>query len=250
MKKWLTGAHIEEMRGTPVQAWEYCEKEGKFSTYGPKPEGQGKRKDIDMVRDKILNQNLTMAQVVEDLDFQSFQAMKMAKFMEEHRGPSERGEVSNLCIVGDSGAGKSTFARTYLGANAYWKNNGKWWNFYHRKYKTIIWDDFDPSCTTQEELLKLMQPFPHTVEGKGVMYHMAAENFVFTSISMPWTWFPRKPQVPLLRRLDAIIIVNGSDVDLFQTRRTLSNYFIGTALPMPEVFCVKGRLPWDYPDEK
>ncbi len=52
LQKLLFKAHIERMKGTPLQAFEYCRKEGDFYEYGelPKP---GKRNDLKKTIEKF-----------------------------------------------------------------------------------------------------------------------------------------------------------------------------------------------------
>lgn len=58
VKKILVTAHIDRMKGTPLQALLYCQKDGEYYEYGTRPQ-QGKRNDLHVIQNDIRYQKKT-----------------------------------------------------------------------------------------------------------------------------------------------------------------------------------------------
>ena len=56
--------------------------------------------------------------------------------------------------------------RLVEGEDVYWKDHTKWWCSYD-KHETVVMDDFRSSNMRMNELLKLIDRYPHRVEVKG-----------------------------------------------------------------------------------
>ena len=96
-------------------------------------------------------------------------------------------DIRVLFIYGKPGIGKSTFVfERYPGA--YWKPPGKWWDGYSGQ-ETVVFDDFDGSWFSCSELLRILNPFPTSVEVKGAVFNLSATNFVITSNYLPESWY-------------------------------------------------------------
>ena len=89
-------------------------------------------------------------------------------------------DIRVLFIYGKPGIGKSTFVfERYPGA--YWKPPGKWWDGYSGQ-ETVVFDDFDGSWFSCSELLRILNPFPTSVEVKGAVFNLSATNFVIVQL--------------------------------------------------------------------
>jgi len=62
VKDILQYAHIESMKGTPVEALLYCMKDGNYYEYGNRPR-QGKRSDLDVIANDIKNKTKSIEQI-------------------------------------------------------------------------------------------------------------------------------------------------------------------------------------------
>lgn len=85
--KTLPGAHWEVARGTPEQNKIYCSKENNFHECGELPE-QGKRTDLAVIKEMVLQKNLPMAKVLEVIEKPN--QLKFAEALMKYQQPQPR----------------------------------------------------------------------------------------------------------------------------------------------------------------
>ena len=180
-------AHLEERRGTPAEAAAYCRKDGDWWSTNEDgvPEcSQGQRSDLQSVCEAI-GAGASIAQVAVDYP---------AVFVRYHRGierlrdvvrgrRQRAGEPHVIWITGSSGVGKTRLAHE-LEPDAYLKNGTKWWDGYEGQ-EAVIMDDWRPDSMQFEELLRVLDRYPHQVEVKGGTRWLEANRFILTSIKSP-----------------------------------------------------------------
>jgi len=118
--------------------------------------------------------------------------------MQLPRNPSTTPSVK--VFWGKTGTGKTRKALWKM-PDAYIKPNGKWWPLYEGQ-KNVIMDDFraHPDFSF-DELLRVLDRYPHIVETKGGHVQLQAVNFIITSNLEPDLWYKEADPAPLLRRI-------------------------------------------------
>jgi len=88
--------------------------------------------------------------------------------------------------VGEPGTGKTEWvSKTY--PDAYWKQSTKWWDEYCA-HEVVVLDEFK-GWLPYNDLLRLMDGTPMTVEKKGSQTSFLAKKVVIISNYPPWTWY-------------------------------------------------------------
>lgn len=186
--------HLEKRRGTAKQAADYCRKEDS-RLEGPWEHGtisgQGKRTDLDHVREMIKEGASMLA--IADEHFGSY--CRYEKSFDNYRDMLERKKQKKVPEVhvlwGDAGTGKTRYVwDNFPGEDIYVKSLGGRWFDGYRNHKVALLDDF----TGDMELglfLKLLDRFPLTVEIKGGSRYWNPEQIFITSNLSPEDWFPK-----------------------------------------------------------
>lgn len=170
-------AGIDTRRGTQSQAIDYCKKDMEFIEFGT-PRQQGKRDDLDNVRELALDCGLR-----EVTCFANAQQIAVAQKFLTYNEEGRNWEMNIIWITGPSGCGKSRMAHE-LAPNAYCKDGSKWWDGYDG-HEDIIIDDFRDSWWDITYMLKLLDRYPFRVEYKGGYRQMRAKRIIVTSIKHP-----------------------------------------------------------------
>lgn len=212
----LRGAHLEPLRGTPQQAWDYCQKDdtrvaGPF-IHGDRPGGQGERKDLkSFVADaaKLRTGELKLADLQEA--HYSVEA-RHTKYFDRVVGRNEPArDFQTYCAVffGDSGTGKSRMARAFcedfkLGSPYYLrlpetKAAQLFWERYQYEPVVIV-DEMGPNRMTLAEFNSLIDCRPHLVNVKGASAPFLSRLIIFTSNFHPDDWFVTKDGDDRLRQ--------------------------------------------------
>lgn len=204
----LEGVHLEPVRGTVDEAVEYCSKvdtaiPGTFREFGHRPR-HGARNDLKPLAQaaSLIQGGSSLREVAEefpDLFIRHARGMQDLRNVLQTEVRTWKTEV--VWLHGYSGAGKSRTAYEEAGPDAYTKPPGKWWDLYDRHEKVII-DDFKGDIPF-DQLLKIMDRYPLTLEKKGGTVTFLAKKMWITSINPPECYVPAgEPPEQLLRRID------------------------------------------------
>lgn len=163
-------AHIEQMRGTPRQASDYCKKDGCFAEHGVHPKGRDTTAATEKRKaDYALAMELAKQQRIYDIEpGLAIRHMSSLKQIARDHLP-ELQDNENLCgvwFVGPPGVGKSRAAR-WLYPHAYPKPINKWWDGY-KNQEYVIMDDWDVTHKVLGHHLKIWSDhYPFIAEQKG-----------------------------------------------------------------------------------
>lgn len=178
--------HIERRKGTPMQASEYCKKDGKFFERGD-ISNQGKRTDLNDIKDDI-DEGFNVREIILRGSAKNFQGIKTAeKLLEYFEKPRTEKPIVKW-FYGKTGRGKSFTARAealeiYDPKDIYKANfNGKWFNGYDGQ-KAIIIDDIRKDWKVFEDMLLFCDEGEYRVETKGSMRQLVAKHIWITC---PW----------------------------------------------------------------
>lgn len=215
-RKSLKGSDVRKMKGTPEQVKTYCTKQDEDAyEYGEMP-SQGKRTDIDAVKDRILNGDATADTIcVENPEFfhqygRTLDRLEMIALRKRYRTEMTTGEW----ITGPTGCGKTHRAmEDYHPDTHYVKNlNEDWWDGY-KGQETVILNEFRGQIKFSE-LLDLVDKWPKTVKWRcREPVPFLAKRLIITSIKNPyevyantegepWEQFERRFKVTTITPVD------------------------------------------------
>lgn len=216
-------AHFEVARGTPLQNYNYCTKDGDFWIFGEVPK-QGKRTDIEKIK-QMVSEGATMKEIANEAT--SYQSAKFGELLLKYNEPKRNQEIKVYWFYGPPGSGKTREAAAMC-PEAYWHNGTKWFDGYDGE-KEVIMDDFRQEGWTIESLLRMWQPYPYRVETKGSTRQLQATTFIITTpYSVDNLFFIGEDIQQLKRRINVIrefinkeTIVTGEPVRARPDKSTL-----------------------------
>jgi len=198
-------AHWEKRIGNAEQAIKYCEKDGKFTEIGERPNPKpGRRSDIEEVRE-LVRQGKGMHDIIDVCD--SFQAIRVAEKLLTYKEVKRTWMPEVYWYWGETGTGKSKKAADEAGTEAWWSGRDlKWWQGYDA-HKHVVIDDFRGDFCTFHELLRILDRYPYTIECKGGSRQLLATHIWITCPYHPSEVYNRTPEEisQLLRRITTII---------------------------------------------
>lgn len=201
IKKLFNTAHIEPMKGTPQQASDYCKKENDYFEKGTLPLKQGKRTDLDEIRE-VIKTTGKMSEVV--MIATSYQSVKMAEQILKYHEIKREWKPTVYWFWGSTGTGKSKTAHEMFPDAYVAMSTAKWWDGYDA-HENIIIDDMRKDFCKFHELLRYLDRYSMTVETKGGTRQFLARNIVITSCYQPQELFETREDInQLLRRIDEI----------------------------------------------
>jgi len=182
------GASFKVCNGTTDQNYVYITKAADIHyTHGVQPDDQGAKgaKEVNRWSDAL--------QLARDGDFEAIaskypqiylcqmNALEKAYYAKDRGFAVFDGDMNGVWLYGNSGAGKTRFARA-IDPDAYCKvGNNKWWGRY-RFQKVIRIEDFDPLCKDMSFLMKnWTDRDPVLAEVKGSEFYIRPERFIVTS---------------------------------------------------------------------
>ena len=183
-KQLFPRAHLELMKGTPLQASMYCKKDGKFEEFGklPSTAAESSRK---MMREKWdaaydLAKKGQLEKIEKWMLIPYYHAFKRI----QQDNPLDVEDLQSVCgiwIHGKSGAGKSHAARAEY-PSYYDKPLNKWWDGY-RGQETAIIDDLDEERAPYmgHYLKRWADKYSFPAEHKGNTYQIRPKKIVVTS---------------------------------------------------------------------
>lgn len=162
-KYWKGRLHMEERRGTALQASDYCKKDGDFTIFGS-ISNQGKRSDLNEVGLMLIN-GVSMDSIARDVPgtfirfHKGLQALRnCTRFQDRTEAPTA------IWNWGKTGTGK-THEPTSLGKSFYIKDGTCWWDGYEGQ-EVIVIDDFDGHWPFRD-FLRLLDKHPYQGQVKG-----------------------------------------------------------------------------------
>lgn len=202
--KKLKGAHIDVCKGSPEANQAYCSKSKILFEDGSIP-AQGKRTDIDDVRDEIAAGGQVMTRVT--ATGRSYQAMKACSLILVYHEPKRHKRPKVYWYYGPTGTGKSHAAEHHpMVTDPYFADStSRWWDGYDG-HETIIIDDFRSTFCTFEWLLKLLDKKPLRLECKGGSRQCQATRIFITCPFHPSVVFDNDEDMKqLTRRLYKVV---------------------------------------------
>lgn len=218
--------HIEKTKGTPKDASNYCKKgeqshaewhefkelgphfgqNADVTEFGELPEKQGKRTDLDNVRD-VIRDTGKMSEVV--LVAKSTQSVRMAQEIFKYHEVKRDWKPEVIWLHGPTGTGKSALAYEMLGPDCYTTmDTGKWWEGYDA-HENVLIDDMRKDFLKFHQLLKLLDRYAYRIECKGGSRQFLAKKIVITSCYSPTEMFDTREDInQLLRRIDEVREIN------------------------------------------
>ncbi len=203
--------HIEIARNVQASIT-YCKKEGNFVEYGTAPEQQGKRSDLQSIKEWIDNDK-----DFSDLYNEHFGTMiRYSKGIEKYfnlKGKKRDWITTVNVLWGESGTGKTR--RVYEDTKAmgysmtsndiYLYPGGGWFDGYNGQ-KIVLFDDFYGDLKASL-LLKVLDRYPLLLPVKGAHVNFAPEIIYITSNVHPKDWYPNIPdevRTAIMRRISTI----------------------------------------------
>lgn len=160
--------------GTQKQMIDYCQEEGNFIERGQK-KNQGSRSDLDGVR--VLALENGMREVTRRGNSQ--QIAVATRFLTYHEEP-RTWLTRVLWFWGGTGTGKTRAASAIAGDDVYWKTgDSKWFDGYDG-HESVILDDLRADTFKFDDLLRMFDRYPCTVEVKGGMRQFKPRLIVVT----------------------------------------------------------------------
>lgn len=198
-----TNIHLEVSKGSAEKNKIYCSKETVIEEFG-EPKSQGKRTDIDNIREE-LEEGASMRDIIKTA--RSYQSLKIAecwlKYLEKKR--DWKPEV--YWYYGPPGSGKTKRALEESGEDRYCTgSSGKWFEGYDG-HENLVIDDFRQEMMPFNNLIRLLDRTEYRFEHKGGSRQCLAKAIWITSPFHPkYVYEDSKEDMnQLLRRIDEII---------------------------------------------
>lgn len=213
IKKWLPRAHLEIMRGTPLEAAEYCKKDGDFDEWGTLPPAQGfsggEKRKIDWEEAKAKAISGDIESIVGSIYVPHYNTLKRIKA--DHAPKlAPISELVHEWHYGPTGTGKSKRVRTEY-PNAFVKDANKWWDGYNGEDVVII-EDVDKYDLKLGRDLKLWgdhYPFAADFKHQGKLDIRPGKIIITSNYAPSEIWGDEKTVGPIERRYKLISYYPG-----------------------------------------
>lgn len=187
-----------------------------FEEWGIPPKGQGKRTDLENIKE-IVQTTGKMAAVV--LEAKSYQSIKMAEQILKYHEKKRMWVPEVYWLYGEAGSGKTRYVydRHKLDDIYVSMSNLKWWEGYDG-HEVVILDDFRKNSCSYQELLRILDRYPYRVENKGGSRQLLAKTIYVSSPFHPKDLYKDLSEdiQQLLRRIKEIILFGEYKEQLLQ----------------------------------
>jgi len=203
VRKLFLGASIKPCFSSDVNNVNYCTKENDFVERGTRPTGQGKRSDLDIIRD-LIQEDPKMRKVVNVAT--SYQSVKMAEQILKYHEKPRNWKCEVYWFWGSTGTGKSETAYEMCDPNDTYTamSTAKWFDGYD-SHSDVIIDDMRKDFCKFHELLRLLDRYAFKVETKGGTRQFRAKRIFITSCYPPDILFETREDIQqLLRRITEV----------------------------------------------
>lgn len=190
--------HFEITRGNPLQASDYCKKDGKFWEFGTLPQ-QGERTDWQKAVNDLNNGSDIISVVSEQP-----QLLPAIRSLEKYKSlisKSTHRDVNVIFLIGSPGTGKTRWAWENY-PDLYTKPEGHWWDGYSGQ-NTILLDDYQGDIN-YTQFLKVLDRYPINLPIKGGFIPANYTTVIITSNKNYDKWYFEPPQA-IARRIKTII---------------------------------------------
>lgn len=206
LKKRLPKLHIEARKGTPLQAADYCKKDNTDIFEEGTISQQGKRNDMDAVREELKTGNLRS--IVQTAT--STQSVRFAEIYLKYHEKQRHFKPTVTWLFGAAGTGKTRRAVDDAKAKGFADDihtqteSTKWWDGYDG-HNVVIMDDVRDNFCSYVRMLNLLDRYPCRIECKGGSRQLLAQHMYVTSnVSPDLLWANTEEKLQLLRRIDNI----------------------------------------------
>lgn len=184
--------HVERMRGTHLQASDYCKKDGDFTEFGTIP-SPGLRNDLaDVVESCYKSKSLRAVSTEHPELFIRYGRGIRDWFQTAEVLPPRDFKPQVRVYVGPPGVGKSRrgLAEASEFGRVYYKPDGPWWDGYDGQ-EAVIFDDFYGNYP-YHAMLNALDRYPVRVPVKGSFVQLTALCFIITSNKSPCKWWKKE----------------------------------------------------------
>ena len=205
----FTRCQVEPRSGTPTEARDSCiEGSTNIYTYGKFPKGQGKRTDLDMVRNNIKRGIRTKP---------SDTSQQGRRLLETLESEPEKERDWKPTVFWLYGKFPDQLMRRAIGMceDPYTARYPLLWEGYNGQ-ESVILDDFSAIWFSCEELMRLLGEFPYPVKTGRGKRQLLAKTIIIITYDDPTDLFPKTSVIPrriLLYRPDKIIWI-GADQEV------------------------------------
>jgi len=189
--------HLEVTRGTPLQASDYCKKDGKFWEHGTLPQ-QGERTDWQRAVND-LNEGTDLVTIVSEQP----QLLPSIRALEKYKTlitKSTHRDVKIIFLIGSPGTGKTRWAWENY-PDLYSKPEGHWWDGYTNQ-TTVLLDDYQGDIS-YTQFLKVLDRYPINLPIKGGFVPATYTTVIITSNTNYDKWYNENPAA-IKRRIHEI----------------------------------------------
>jgi len=184
----LSRAHLEPAKGTPVQAANYCKKDGEYTEYGQLPAGAGRRTDLEELY-QLIKSGAGKEEVADKFPSQFIRYRNsilalIADYQEERDW-----ECDVQVLWGRTGTGKTRKVfDSHPSKDIYVHPGESWFNGYEGQ-PVVLFDDFNGSEFKLSYLLKLLDRYKMKVPVKGGYVQWIPKIIYITSNKDPQVWY-------------------------------------------------------------